>query len=146
MSNDLAIRTLLEKVRTIALVGASDKPFRDSYRVLAYLLDQGYEVIPVNPSLAGKEILGQKVFPSLESIAQPIELVDIFRNSEAAGEVIDDAIRCGAVAIWMQLGVRNPEGVQRAIQAGLQVVENSCPKMDIARLSIKTPKRSLGAS
>lgn len=140
MSNDQVVSALLERVKTIALVGASDKPYRDSYRVMAYLLDQGYDVFPVNPNCVGKEILGRSVYSSVAEIGQSVDMVDIFRNSEAAADAVDEAISCQAEAIWMQLGVINHEAAQRARDAGLEVIMNSCPKMDIPRLAVRTPR------
>nr|WP_286240992.1 CoA-binding protein [Neptuniibacter halophilus] len=130
---------LLQRCRTIALVGASNRPERASYRVLGFLLESGYQVIPVNPMLAGQEIYGQTVVATLEEIGQPVDLVDIFRQSEAAGDTVDEAIRIGAGAVWLQLGVINPEAKARAQAAGLQVVMDRCPKIEIPRLEIATP-------
>ena len=132
---DAYISGILDKVKVIALVGASDKEERPSYRVAKYLLDQGYEVIPVNPGKAGKQILGQTVAASLEDIGKPVDMVDIFRNSEAAGAVSDKAIEIGAKVVWMQLGVVNEEAAKRAEAAGLEVVMDRCPKIEIPRLS-----------
>lgn len=133
---DRQIGQLLRHVRTIALVGASHKPHRDSYRVMAFLQGQGYRVIPVNPSRGGLEILGEEVRASLAEIDQPIDLVDIFRNSEAAGETVDEAIAVGAKAVWLQIGVINEPAAERARVAGLQVVMDRCPMIEIPRLGI----------
>ena len=134
LTADHDIKTLLEGARLIALVGASPKPERDSNRVMGFLLAQGYRVIPVNPGLAGQSIHGQVLAGALADIAEPIDLVDIFRNSEAAGETVDEAIAAGAKAGWMQLGVVNAEAAARAEAAGLQVVMDRCPKIEIPRL------------
>jgi len=130
------LRMLLEETKTIALVGASANPARDSHDVMAFLQRQGYRVIPVNPGLAGQKLLGETVIGSIADIGDPIDLVDIFRNSEAAGPVVDDAIAAGARAVWMQLGVINPEAAARAEAAGLKVVMNHCPKIEIPRLGL----------
>ena len=136
LESDAAIKALLEDVKTIALVGASANPARDSHGVMAFLLRQGYRVIPVNPGLAGQQLLGEEVVASLSDIRVPSDLVDIFRNSEAAGAVVDEAIAAGAKAVWMQLGVINPEAAARAEAAGLRVVMNHCPKIEIPRLGL----------
>lgn len=133
---DKDIATLLRRTRTIALVGASAKPDRASFRVMRRLLDHGYRVIPVNPGLAGQQILGQEVVASLADIDAPVDLVDIFRNSEAAGAVVDEAIAAGAGAVWMQLGVVNEAAAARAKEAGLKVVMNRCPAIEIPRLNV----------
>lgn len=138
-STDDLVREILSETRVIALVGASSDERRDSYDVMRFLLRQGYRVIPVNPTLAGQEILGQAVAPSLAEIDEPVDMVDVFRNSEAAGGVIDDAIGIRAKAVWTQLGVINEAGAQRAREAGLKVVMNRCPKIEIPRLGIRGP-------
>lgn len=131
------IRSILQSVKTIALVGASSNEVRPSYFVLKYLLDKGYDVIPVNPGLAGQEILGQKVYGSLRAIPKPIDMVDIFRNSDAAGPVTDEALTLDPLpkVIWMQLTVRNDAAAARAEAAGIKVVMNRCPKMEYGKLS-----------
>lgn len=128
------IRSLLLQSKVIALVGASPKPERASYRVMQFLLNNGYRVIPVNPLKVGAEILGQKVVSSMADIDEPIDLVDIFRNSEDAAEVVDEAIAVGAKAIWMQLGVVNDIAAEKAKAAGLQVVMDRCPAIELPRL------------
>lgn len=124
------IKHILETTKVIALVGASDKPARASHRVMAFLLDKGYRVIPVNPGKAGGEILGQTVVGSLAQIDEPVDMVDIFRNSEAAGQVVDEAISIKAKVIWMQLGVINEEAAARAEAEGITVIMDRCPKIE----------------
>ncbi|MGW8189130.1 CoA-binding protein [Sphingomonas hankookensis] len=136
MLDDDGIRTLLTEARTIALVGASDRPDRASYGVMAYLQQRGYRVIPVNPQITGEHLHGEFVFRDLDQIGEPIDIVDIFRNSAAAGEAVDAAIAAGAKAVWMQLGVVNAEAAARAEAAGLQVVMDRCPKIEIPRLGV----------
>lgn len=131
------IRDILRSVKTIALVGASNNDVRPSYFVLKYLLDKGYDVTPVNPGLAGQEILGRRVYGALKDIPYPIDMVDIFRNSQAAGVITDEALALSPPpkVIWMQLNVRNDEAALRAEAAGLKVVMNRCPKMEYGKLS-----------
>jgi predicted CoA-binding protein len=131
------IRNILQSVKTIALVGASANEVRPSYFVMKYLIDKGYEVIPVNPGLAGQQILGQTVYASLRDIPRPVDMVDIFRNSDAAGPITDEALALSPKprVIWMQLSVRNDEAAARAEAEGLQVVMNRCPKMEYGKLS-----------
>ena len=136
MATDEKIRDLLTRSRVVAVVGASPRPERDSYDVMAFLQSQGYRTIPVNPRAAGTEILGERVRASLAEIEESVDWVDIFRNSEAAGGTVDEAIAIGAGAVWMQLGVINPEAAARAEQAGLEVVMDRCPKIEIPRLGI----------
>lgn len=140
LTADAEIRALLETTHTIALVGASPKPERDSNRVMAFLIAQGFRVIPVNPGLAGQSIHGQPVAATLGDIGERIDLVDIFRNSEAAGETVDEAIAAGAKAVWMQLGVINPAAAKRAETAGLKVVMDRCPKIEIPRLGVRVAR------
>jgi hypothetical protein len=135
-ASDDEIRTLLRETKTIALVGASPRPERDSHDVMAFLQSRGYRVIPVNPVCAGETILGERVHASLAEIELPIDLVDVFRNSEAAGPVIDEAIAVHAKAVWTQLGVVNESAAARARAAGLQVVMDRCPKIEIPRLRL----------
>lgn len=131
------IRSILQSVKTIALVGASANEVRPSYFVMKYLLDKGYEVIPVNPGLAGQTILGQPVHASLKDIPRPVDMVDVFRNSEAAGPITDEALSLDPKpkVIWMQLSVRNDEAAARAEAEGVKVVMNRCPKMEYGKLS-----------
>ena len=133
--DDLYLRRILRECKTIAMVGASANWNRPSYFAMKYLLDRGYKVIPVNPAAAGQEIMGQKVHASLADLPQKADMVDIFRNSEAAGQITDEAIAHGAKVVWMQLGVRNEAAAQRAEAAGLKVVMNRCPKIEHSRLS-----------
>ncbi|HFF8943642.1 TPA: CoA-binding protein [Serratia marcescens] len=134
---DQDIALLLQRVKTIALVGASDNPSRPSYGVMAYLLAQGYQVIPVSPKLAGQTLLGQPVYATLAAIPQPVDMVDVFRNSEAAYGVAQEAIAIGAKALWLQVGVINDQAAELAQQAGLCVVMDRCPKVDIPRLGLE---------
>lgn len=135
-SDDAEILDLLSKAKTIALVGASADPTRDSHQVMAFLQSHGYRVIPVNPGLAGQSLLGEHVYADLESIPGAIDVVDIFRRSDAAGAIVDAAIARGAKAVWLQLGVRDPAAIQRAQAAGLRAVMDRCPKIEIKRLGI----------
>ncbi|MES1991167.1 MAG: CoA-binding protein [Pseudomonadota bacterium] len=128
------LKGILSDTKTIALVGASANTARDSYEVMQYLQHRGYRVIPVNPGLAGKKLLGETVYGTLADIPDKIDLVDVFRNSAAAGPVCDEAIAISAKYIWMQLGVINEEGATRAEAKGLKVVMNRCPKIEIPQL------------
>ena len=136
LTRDEDIRALLESARTIAMVGASDRPERASNGVMKFLQDQGYRVIPVNPQITGEHVHGEFVFRELAQIGVPIDIVDIFRRPEAAGEAVDEAIAVGAKAVWMQLGVVNHAAAERAEAAGLKVVMDRCPKIDIPRLGV----------
>ncbi|MFS2109291.1 CoA-binding protein [Sphingomonas sp. Sphisp140] len=136
LTRDEDIKALLESVRTIALVGASDRPDRPSYGVMAFLQRHGYRVIPVNPQITGEHVHGEFVFRELAQIGEPIDLVDIFRRPMAAGEAVDEAIAAGAKAVWMQLGVINEEAAARAEAAGLKVVMDRCPAIEIPRLGV----------
>jgi uncharacterized protein len=137
--SDDYIGDILNAVKSFAMVGASANTVRPSYFVLKYLLAKGYRVVPINPGLAGGEILGQKVFASLADLTEPVDVVDIFRNSEAALGIVREAIalkdRLSISVIWMQLGVRNEEAARLAEAAGLKVVMNRCPKIEYGRLS-----------
>ncbi|MEQ9859892.1 CoA-binding protein [Pectobacterium cacticida] len=136
--NDRDIEFVLKTVKTIALVGASEKPSRPSHLVMAYLLEQGYHVIPVSPALAGQTLLGQKVYASLADIPEPVDMVDVFRQPEAAYDVAKDAIAIGAKVLWLQIGVINAPAATLARDAGLTVVMDRCPKIEIPRLGLET--------
>lgn len=136
LTTDAEIKTLLEETRTIALVGASDRPGRPSYSVMATLQAHGYRVIPVNPQITGEHLHGEFVFRDLHQLGDPIDMVDIFRRSDAAGEAVDEAIAIGAKAVWMQQGVINQAAAERAEAAGLKVVMDRCPAIDIPRLGV----------
>lgn len=136
LTEDADIKALLEGARTIALVGASDRPDRPSHGVMATLQRHGYRVIPVNPQITGEHIHGEFVFRDLHQLGDPIDIVDIFRRSDAVGAVVDEAIAIGAKAIWMQLGVIDQAAAARAESAGLKVVMDRCPAIDIPRLGI----------
>jgi predicted CoA-binding protein len=138
--SDDFIKQILTQTKVIALVGASEKSTRDSYHVMAFLQEKGYRVIPVNPGLAGKQIHGETVYGTLADIPQqqtgPIDMVDVFRNSEAALGVTEQAIAIGAKTVWMQLGVINDEAASKGRGAGLNVVMNRCPAIEIPRLGL----------
>ena len=132
--SDAKLRRILASVRTIAMVGASSNWNRPSYFVMKYLQNKGYRVIPVNPGTAGQEQLGEKVYASLRDIPDKIDMVDVFRASDAAGPIVDDAIAIGAKIVWMQLGVRNDEAAAKGEAVGLEVIMNRCPKIEFGRL------------
>ena len=136
LTADADIKALLEETRTIALVGASDRPDRPSYGVMARLQAHGYRVIPVNPQITGAHVHGEFVFRELAQLGDPVDMVDIFRRSAAAGEVVDQAIAIGARSVWLQLGVIDEEAAARAEAAGLKVVMDRCPAIDIPRLGV----------
>lgn len=141
--DDAELSELLKTARVFAVIGASPKPDRPVYGVMERLLAKGYTVIPVNPGQAGGEILGQKVYTSLAAVPPPADIVDIFRASDAALGVVMDAIRekdrLGLKAVWMQIGVVNQEAARLAREAGLIVVMDRCPKIELARLNINRP-------
>jgi predicted CoA-binding protein len=137
------IAELLRNARTIAVVGASDRPSRPSYGVMQFLQEWGYRVLPVNPQITGEHVLGEFVWRELAQIGVPIDIVDIFRRPEAALEAVEQAIFVGAKAVWMQLGVINEEAATRAEAAGLKVVMDRCPHIEIPRLRV--PKVSAEA-
>ncbi|WP_338637906.1 CoA-binding protein [Erwinia persicina] len=136
--NDQTIADVLTTTKTIALVGASDNPARPSYGVMAYLLSQGYQVTPVSPKLAGQTLLGQTVYASLSDIPHRIDMVDVFRNADAAWGVAQEAIAVGAKTLWLQIGVINEQAAVLAAEAGLKVVMDRCPKIEIPRLGLTT--------
>ncbi|MES2097677.1 MAG: CoA-binding protein [Pseudomonadota bacterium] len=136
LTADEDIRTLLQGARTIAMIGASDRPDRPSNRVMKVLQDHGYRVIPVNPQITGEHIHGEYVFHDLTQIGVPIDIVDIFRRPIAAGEAVDEAIASGAKAVWLQLGVINEDAAVRAERAGLKVVMDRCPAIELPRLGV----------
>jgi len=132
MNTDQDLRKLLRTASTIAMVGASNDPSRESFGVMHYLMQAGYHVIPVNPKY--DRVLGQRCFPDVRSIGERVDIVDVFRRSDAVPGVVDDAIAAGAPAIWLQLGVVHPQAEQRAEQRGLAVVENRCIAIEHRRL------------
>jgi len=132
------IRGILTEVKSVAIVGASENPVRPSYFVVKYLIGKGYKVFPVNPALAGKELLGVKCYGTLQDIPEPVDMVEVFRNSAAALAITKDAIAIGAKVVWMQLTVRNDEAAALAEAAGLKVVMNRCPKIEYGKLSGET--------
>jgi uncharacterized protein len=134
---DQHIRGILKSVKTIALVGASNNPARPSWIVTKYLIERGYDVIPINPGWSGREILGRPVYARLKDIPRPVDMVEIFRNSRDAGPITDEALSLEPLPkiIWMQLSVRNDEAARRAEEKGVKVVMNRCPKIEYGRLS-----------
>jgi uncharacterized protein len=130
------LRGILTSARVIAVVGASPRPHRPSYRVMHYLQRQGYRVIPVNPNACDGDILGERCYARLTDVPETIDMVDIFRRSEFAGMAVDDAIAAGARYVWMQLGVVDRAAATRAENAGLKVVMNRCPAIEIPRLGL----------
>jgi predicted CoA-binding protein len=138
--NDADVANLLQSARVFAVVGASPKPDRPVFGVMERLIAKGYTVVPINPGQAGREILGQTVYASLADMPAPADIVDVFRASDAALAVVEDAIeqkdRLGLKAVWMQLGVINEEAARRAHEAGLTVVMDRCPKIELSRLGV----------
>ncbi|HEV8680908.1 MAG TPA: O-acetylhomoserine aminocarboxypropyltransferase [Stellaceae bacterium] len=132
--SDAQIRAILERVRTIAMIGASSNWNRPSYFVMKYLQGKGYRVIPVNPGIAGQELLGEKVYASLRDIPDPVDMVDVFRPAGEAPRIVEDAIAIGAAVVWMQLGIRNDEAAELGETAGLEIIMNRCPKIEFGRL------------
>ncbi|MHB9879624.1 CoA-binding protein [Pacificimonas sp. ICDLI1SI03] len=136
LTNDADIKDLLEATKTIAMIGLSDRPDRASNGVMLFLQRQGYRVMPVNPTIAGEQVHGEHVWASLDEIGVDIDMVDIFRNSAAAADAVDEAIAAGAKSVWMQLGVVNEAAAAKAEAAGLKVVMDRCPKIEIPRLGV----------
>jgi len=136
LTADADIVQLLSETRTIALVGASDRPDRPSYEVMQVLQSWGYRVLPVNPQITGEHVHGEYVWRELSQIGVPIDMVDIFRRPQAAGEAVDQAIAAGARSVWMQIGVVNEEAAARAEAAGLKVVMDRCPAIELPRLRV----------
>jgi len=137
--SDTLIKSILRSVKTIAMVGASGNSIRPSYFAMMYLLNKGYKVIPVNPSMAGQEILGQTVYASLKDVPAPVDMVDVFREAKYAPDIAREAVaekdRLGVTVFWMQLGVISEEAEQIAKDAGLTVIMNRCPKIEHGRFS-----------
>jgi uncharacterized protein len=129
---DRAIEQILATGKTVAVVGLSDKPDRDSYRVAEYLQRHGYRIIPVNPVI--ESVLGEQSYATLKDIPEQVDIVDIFRKPDAVGPIVDEAIAIGAPVVWMQLGVVNEEAAEKAGAAGLQVVMDRCIKIEHQRL------------
>jgi uncharacterized protein len=136
LHDDAAIAALLKRSPRIVMVGASADPARPSYGVMRALLDDGFDVVPVNPLLVGQMIHGRPVVAALDDVTPPADIVDIFRRSDAAGQVVDAAVAHGARAVWLQLGVMDDDAVARAEAAGLAAVVDRCLKVEAARLSI----------
>jgi predicted CoA-binding protein len=132
MSDDQMMRDILVSAKTIASVGLSSNPGKESFWIVKYLKDQGYRIIPVNPT--AEEILGEKAYPDLESVPEPIDVVQVFRKPEDVPPVVDSAIKAGAKVVWMQEGIVNEEAAQKARQAGLQVVMDACMRVTHRRL------------
>ena len=145
LESDEAIAQLLVQVKRIALVGASAKPERPSHRVMQFLLDEGYEVLPVNPGLAGQSLLGQTVYASLADLPTSVDMADIFRDAASLPEATKDVVAAGIPAIWTQLGVVHTEAERTGLDAGLQMVIDRCPAIEIPRLRDAglLPSRSL---
>ena len=145
LESDQAIAQLLAQVKRIALVGASAKPERSSHRVMQFLLEEGYEVLPINPGLAGQNLLGQTVYASLADLPTSVDMADIFRDAASLPEVTQEVVDAGIPAIWTQLGVVHTEAARTGLDAGLQMVIDRCPAIEIPRLRDAglLPSRSL---
>ena len=131
-SND-NIKEILKKIDTIAIVGASDKPERDSFKVMQFLIERGYKVFPINPNLQNKIILNQKCLSSLNMVDKKIDMVDIFRQKDAVMEITKEAIDIGAKVLWTQLNIVDYEAAEIAEKAGLKVIMNRCPKIELSK-------------
>ena len=142
LTRDEDLAALLSSSRTIAVIGASDRPDRPSYGVAKFMADRGWRVLPVNPQITGEHLHGEYVWHDLKQIGVPIDIVNIFRRPEASGGAVDQAIAAGAKAVWLQLGVVNEDAAARAEAAGLQVVMDRCIKIEAARLGISPPPPS----
>jgi predicted CoA-binding protein len=136
LTSDADIAALLTETRTIAMIGASDRPDRPSYGVMKVLQDWGYRVLPVNPQITGEHVHGEYVWRELSQIGLAVDMVDIFRRPQAAGDAVDEAIAAGAKSVWLQLGVINNEAAARAEAAGLKVVMDRCPAIELRRLGV----------
>ena len=136
LTSDQDIYDLLAETRTIAMIGASDRPDRPSYGVMKYLQSRGYRVLPVNPQITGEHVHGEYVWRELSQIGLAVDMVDIFRRPQAAGEAVDEAIAAGVGSVWLQIGVINEQAAERAEAAGLKVVMDRCPKIEIPRLGV----------
>ena len=136
LTRDEDIAELLTNARTIAVIGASDRPSRPSYGVMRFLQNHGYRVLPVNPQITGEHVLGEFVWRELAQIGVPIDIVDVFRRSDAVADAVDQAIFAGAKAVWMQLGVVDEDAAAKAEAAGLKVVMDRCPAIEIPRLRL----------
>lgn len=135
-SEDLKITHILKSIKTIALIGASSESERDSYKVMAFLIERGYQVFPINPLLAGKQILGRDVYGSLADIAVPIDMIDVFRQSKYLYDIVIEAKRANVKFIWTQLGVTETKAESLAAKYHIHMIINRCPAIDIPRLGL----------
>ena len=131
--SNINIKEILKNIHTIAIVGASDKPERDSFKVMHFLIERGYKVFPINPNLQNKTILNQKCFSSLSMVDKKIDMVDIFRHKDAVMEITKEAIAIGAKVLWTQLNIVDHEAAKIAEKAGLKVIMNRCPKIELSK-------------